>query len=399
MNKRANNLQEHATLSIECVTPVNIADGTKLTPKEYFYDAGAGRIFFINHLAWHKFIYEHNLLGAYERYMAAPRDGRGLYQWLKDCGYNITDVKNVIISQADVEVNVAQAAKQRLVNEILCQSKLVNGYSYLPGSSIKGMLRTAIIYSLLQKQIRLREKYWKLLCEKIEDGNFKARDLKRLTNDLEVELLNGLKKYDNRNKPIGSYNAVSSVMQGIICSDAYAKKEPDNVVIQQVDIVLDEHGYPIENNIPLFRECVMPQTKFYCPIKIDKAYTKFIGIEHVDDIIKALELFFAFVRGNLNAIFGKNEAGFDATGKGAIFENEANGYLGSGTGFFTKTITAALAPTKMEGKEAIKIILNCNFKAHQHLYKDRIISPRTLKTTFYNNENCLVGLVKVTKYE
>jgi len=75
----------------------------------------------------------------------------------------------------------------------------------------------------------------------------------------------------------------------------------------------------------------------------------------------------------------------------------SNFYIGANTGFLTKTIIAALAPSTKEGIEAIRNWLNFAFPKAKHMSKDRFIAPRTLKTTIYNGETVLMGMAEVSK--
>ena len=77
--KELDNFQEIKTLCIECVSPINIADGTKLNPKEYLFDRKEGKVYFLNQLAWHKFIYSKKLLASYEKYLTDYKERRSLF--------------------------------------------------------------------------------------------------------------------------------------------------------------------------------------------------------------------------------------------------------------------------------------------------------------------------------
>ena len=396
--KELDNFQEIKTICIECVSPVNIADGVKLNPKEYLFDRKSGKVYFLNQLAWHKFIYSKKLLSSYEKYMTDFRERRSLFEWLSDSGYGIDDVKPAIKSSTTVVLNQLYFQEKKTLNEILTQERLSTGEIYLPGSSIKGVIRTAILFALLQKNPKLKEKYWRDVYRVSNDRYLKPNQVKtelgKIAANLETELLHKLNLLDEQGKGPKSNNAVCSVMRGISCSDANADVDVTTAVLQKVDGTYDKKtGKPKESRLPIFRECVLPSNKFYCSLKIEKAIASVIGINSIDDLLDMLDDFFAFTRN----IFGN---AFERDFPNAFHNiDEANAYIGSNTGFLTKTLIAALAPSERDAVVSIKSWLNIAFRDHNHIIMDKHISPRTLKTTYYNGKQYLMGLVKVYKDE
>lgn len=390
--KESNNFQEVSKVCIECITPVNIADDTKLTAKDYLYDAKQGKAYFLNQLAWHKFIYANKLLSAYEKYLTDFREKRSLYEWLQSCGYDINDVMTAIKSSTSAEVNVVRFEEKKTLNEIICQSKLSDGTVYVPGSSIKGVIRTAILFDLLQKNPNIKNKYWKNIEDSFDGIRVKKRDLNNVATYLESELLHKLVLVD-KEKSVKSSNAVCSVMRGISCSDAYSKEPVTTAILQKVDATFDKYGNSKENKISVFRECITPQNRFYFELKVEKAITRQIGIESVDDVLEKLERYFRFVRVLLGNAFGKEYS------KLFMDMKLANAYLGGNTGFLTKTLFAVLAPDEKQATELIRVLMNDSFRKHNHMKLDKFISPRTLKTTYYNGKQYPMGLVKVYKDE
>lgn len=388
-----NSLQEIHKLSIKCITPVNISDGTKLNAKEYLYDKTTGKVYFLNHLLWHQFIYTHKLLAAYERYMLDRREKKSLYEWLQGFRYDIKAVNGAIKSSADAEVKLSVVNEKNTVNDIVCQAKLINGEAYIPGSSIKGVIRTAIIYGLLHKNNAVKNKYWAQVSRNVNTTFVKDKDWKNLVSNLEEELLHKLILVNDKNQAVKCHNAVCSVMRGISCSDAYSDSAVSTSVLQKIDLTFDRNLQSKKNKISVFRECIAPETVFNFTINIDKTMLTEIGINSLDDILDAVNNYFKFVNDMLYSAFG-NEYGnlFSETEK-------ANIYLGGGTGFLTKTIIAALAPNMYEAATAIKMLMDKKFSKHKHRNLDKKISPRTLKATTYKNKECLMGLAVIYKNE
>ncbi len=401
MNNR--DFQETYKMAVEILTPVNIACNEVLKANEYLYDAKTSTVYFLNQMMWHKFIYTHNLFDEYERYIKSSGE-KSLYEWLQSFGYKINDVKLAIKSKAFAHVNVLKSKKT--LNDIVLQSKLIDGTPFIPGSSIKGVIRTAILYDLLNKNREIKKRYWneiKSLRSSMKSAQIKKylindinKDINKKATNLEVALLHKLNLVNKENKPIKQFNAVCSVMRGISVGDSeHINQAVPMEVLQKIDLGLNK-DVDVGKELPVFRECILPKAKFNFQLKIDKTMTKEIGINSIDDLLRVLQNYFDFVNDIFKSVFGKRcEHLFDEINGGNI-------YLGSNTGFLTKTLVMALADRKEEAVDFIRDLLDMNFnqKDVKHNGKnDTNISPRTLKTTKYKGNTILMGVAKIYKDE
>lgn len=380
---------ETAKMCLKVVTPVNISDGIVLGAKDYLYDSRRQKVFFLNLHQWHMFIYKHMLLEKYESYLANFRDKQSLLEWLQMQGYDIDDVRTVITSEAQATVNLMDNEKKKTLNDINRHIQQPDGSLYVPGSSIKGVFRTAILYSLLQKRQDIKVKYWRQIQEKISSNYFKPyRDFNKLISDLENELLHTLRLVDGN---IRSNNAVCSAMRGLQVSDTYASRNVQTAILQKVDGGFDKFGKASPKKLPIFRECMLPEAELFFDVKIEKAVMNTIGINSVDDLLKATHSFFAAVTDLLQQAFEKE---YQEAFQGVAADNM---FLGGNTGFLSKTLLAMLAPDKDTAKNTIKVLLDKSFKTHKHLLRDKVIAPRTLKCTNYNGKLMLMGVAEVRK--
>ena len=377
---------ETAKMCLKVVTPVNISDGIVLGAKDYLYDSRRQKVYFLNMHQWHMFIYKHMLLEKYESYLANFRDKQSLLEWLQMQGYDIDDVRTVITSEAQATVNLMDNEKKKTLNDINRHIQQPDGSLYVPGSSIKGVFRTAILYSLLQKRQDIKVKYWRQIQEKISSNYFKPyRDFNKLISDLENELLHTLRLVDGN---IHSNNAVCSAMRGLQVSDTYASRNMQTAILQKVDGGFDKFGKASPKKLPIFRECMLPEAELFFDVK---TVMSTIGINTVDDLLKATHSFFAAVTDLLQQAFEKEyQEAFQGVAAGNMF-------LGGNTGFLIKTLLAMLAPDKDIAKNTIKVLLDKSFKTHKHLLRDKVIAPRTLKCTNYNGKLMLMGVAEVRK--
>lgn len=407
---------ETAKMCLKVVTPVNISDGIVLGAKDYLYDSRRQKVFFLNLHQWHMFIYKHMLLEKYESYLANFRDKQSLLEWLQMQGYDIDDVRTVITSEAQATVNLMDNEKKKTLNDINRHIQQPDGSLYVPGSSIKGVFRTAILYKLLQKRQDIKSKYWCYIKQQVDiiqmllEEERKPRELQimpysvikkkkdqatkeidKLIASLESELLHSLCLKDDKERNISNKNAVCSAMRGLQVSDTYASRKMQTAILQKVDGGLDKLVKASPKKLPIFRECMLPEAELFFDVKIEKAVMGTIGINSIDDLLKATHSFFAAVTDLLQQAFGKEYQ--------EVFQGVAAGnmFLGGNTGFLSKTLLAMLAPDKDTAKNAIKVLLDKSFKNHKHLLRDKVIAPRTLKCTNYNGKLMLMGVAEVRK--
>lgn len=407
---------ETAKMCLKVVTPINISDGIVLGAKDYLYDSRRQKVFFLNLHQWHMFIYKHMLLEKYESYLANFRDKQSLLEWLQMQGYDIDDVRTVITSEAQATVNLMDNEKKKTLNDINRHIQQPDGSLYVPGSSIKGVFRTAILYSLLQKRQDIKSKYWCYIKQQVDiiktlleeerkprelqimpysvikkKKDQAAKEIDKLTASLESELLHTLRLKDDKERNISNKNAVCSAMRGLQVSDTYASRNMQTAILQKVDGGFDKFGKASPKKLPIFRECMLPEAELFFDVKIEKAVMNTIGINSVDDLLRATHSFFAAVTDLLQQAFGKeHQEAFQGVAAGNIF-------LGGNTGFLSKTLLAMLAPDKDTAKNTIKVLLDKSFKTHKHLLRDKVIAPRTLKCTNYNGKLMLMGVAEVRK--
>ena len=382
---------ETAKMCLHVVTPINIADGVTLRAKDYLYDTRQRRVYFLNLHAWHWFVYKHKLLDKYEKYISNFKDMKSLLEWLQEQGYGLENLQDVISSEAQADASLVDAEKKTL-HDINRHIRHGDGTPFIPGSSIKGVFRTAVLYKLLQKRQDIKSKYWRQIQGKISNNYLNPkRDFDGLAKDLESELLHTLRLKDDKERNISNKNAVCSAMRVLQVSDTYASRNVQTAILQKVDGGFDKFGKASPKKLPIFRECMLPEAELFFDVKIEKAVMNTIAINSVDDLLKATHSFFAAVTDLLQQAFGKEyQEAFQGVAAGNMF-------LGGNTGFLSKTLLAMVAPDKDTAKNTIKVLLDKSFKTHKHLLRDKIIAPRTLKCTNYNGKLMLMGVAEVRK--
>lgn len=387
-------LEKHK-LQIKVISPVHIGSGEKVQAKEYFYDEHKGEILFPRQSEWHRFIYEKKLLAKYTDYMQGRstdymqgRSSDNLTEWLSKQGFRLDAVREFIASSMRVEMRL----DRKSANDIAPHIKQVDGSVYIPGSSIKGYLRTAILHHLLLQERALADGAWRDIKEKIfnSDKNTLKKSLESIVAGLEQKLLHRLGK-----SPKGAGDAVNSVMQGLLVGDALPVGEVRTVLLQKMDLKKkDMNERSFAQLLPIFRECIAPGMRLECEVTLDYELLKLIGIRSYVDLQKIADEFYDFILERWQRVFTEN----DEAAKAFANCQGGNMFLGGGTGFLTKTILAAIAPNEEEELETVRKLLDTLFSNKGHR-GDRIIAPRTLKLVSYQRHNYLQGIVEVKAHE
>ena len=276
---------EYKKMSVTCLGPVHITDevGTVYS-YQYLYDAGSRRVYFLNERLWVKFLYKHNLLAEFEELIKTRLRAGTLCEWVQEKGFKIEALGDAVTDYADVEVaqEILAANKMRLT-EIVRTVHNVEGQPYIPGSSIKGALRTGLLFSLLLQEDRLRNAAWAEVSRIINDNRLRDKNsaFARLAQKLEIVLLHRLKipknEYSAELMPQASMNC--SIMKGLSVSDSYSSGKTIPVIVQKREAVyIVKTGQVKTKNLTLFRECLPPGAHQHFSITLDKAVFGGIGI-------------------------------------------------------------------------------------------------------------------------
>lgn len=392
---------ERKEYEIECIAPVHIGNGEALKAYEYLYDRQAQEVYFINEAQWIRLLAKHDLMDAFSRYieetaraMGRSQTFRGdyLWEWLCKRGVEERELYSLAATKAPVATNNPIITKGSL-NDIARTMVLADGRPYIPGSSIKGALRTAILHHFICAEPKKYGHIWRDMSRADWENRKIDKDMQHMSRRLEQSVFSKLDIPEAKN------DAVKSVMRGLLISDALCTEgQQETVILQKVDGSTKANRMNnTEHTVPVFRECIPTGTKLRFSITLDRRMMEAIGISSIDEIVSMERDFTQFVLGQLKPVFGPD---YEAEFKEA---EEADIFLGGGTGFQSKTLFYSLAPSEREGRPLLATYLDNKFTvydrkahrkvpAHNHRQEDRRISPRTLKLTRTRTDRCLMGL-------
>ena len=367
---------QHYNMKISVLSPVYIGSGETIGKKEYIYLPRTHRVIIPDMEKMYAGLRKTHSEKEYVDYML--KDGRyGLEVWLKQNGYKEKDFQAWARYELDAGDRIAEDTRGRNQKpmEIMSFIKDAYGLPYVPGSSLKGMIRTA----LLAYEIRHNRGNFSDIKDQIQKNAPVCKSKNRTahlsgeTKKLETRAFHTLTK-DGKNIS----NAVNCNLSGLIVSDSRPVDLKQLTLSQKIDYTLDGKEKPL----PLMRETLIPGTEIYFEISIDRDLCPY----NIETILQALDEFQENCYRYFYSRFkrGKNEAGIV--------------WLGGGCGYLSKTVIYPLF-----GKDAVKVVdqiyrntLGPNYNIHKHNRDVSLnLAPHVCKCTRYKGELYDMGMGRI----
>ena len=384
---------DHAQLSLTIVSPTNIGGSETLTTKDYMYNYDAGEVYLLNNYEWFRFLARHNKLAEFEIYMQNEMvrpNGRTMYDWAKNTIGSSQLTKDVLgpAIGSIIKSSIYNEGRKNSLNDITPQIRGANGEVYIPGSSIKGFIDSAISSHMLRNNKAFRSNVQRELRKvldvyKRKNAGSLFKDIFKMVNQAIIKHIHVLTNNDG--KPLKGI--LASAFRGISVSDAMPMSAIQTEVLKKEDSCVDEDG---THEISVHRECILPNQKFFFTLTLDTAITKGIGITSVDQVLEILQEDFDATHELLSSKFKKVSP--------SIFKalEPANAYIGSNTGFVQKTIImAAFTDNEETGIDIIRAILDVKFQKAKHANKDHFMAPRAIKLVKWNGHYYEMGGIHI----
>ena len=343
---------EHLTsydLYLVTRSPLFVGNGKSYTKTEYIFNPNTYEVGILDETSFIQFLVEHNLMDRYEKFILSGNSDKRLYPFLsQECHMTRHEIDS--ITQYNLYAGYALDDAHTL-KEIYSFNRDMNGRAYIPGSSLKGALRTAIL-----QQMILRDGGGQAIDKDIPEGRY----------------LNTLRLSLDRESGKPKNDAVNSIMRGISVSDSDVIPDKDFTISTKIDT--DIHGY--ENAINLCRECVSPGVKIHFTLTLDTSVLH--DVISVDTLRSAINDYGEHYAKNYISRFERPKDDSGETYRNCIV-------LGGGSGFFSKTLTYPY----LGREKAVKYVTDTlDRKFPKRIKKDKSdislgISPRMLKYTEY----------------
>ena len=327
-----------ATITVQ--TPIHIGSGNTLSAKEYILlkDQKRPTVIVPNLYDLYENLKQKKLDIEYEDFLL-DSEQKSLYQWLKLKKFTKTDYEKISLYYMPFE------SKANL-REIHTFIKDGTNSPYIPGSSIKGVIRTCLLNYLISEH------------KDSLISNINAT--KENIDNLEIEFFNTLNRKD-----VKKNNAVNSNLSGLLISDSNALKLSD-LSLSCIERLTVKGKQPAL----FFNETLKTNTKINFSITINTQICPY----SINDIKNAISY-------TSNLVYTRFYSKFKELNITKFQDN--NIFLGACTGFSNKTVLNALYPNEMDAIKATINVFNTtlsrtNKERHQH-HKDIEygVSPHT----------------------
>lgn len=380
-------------LTVTTLSPLHVGSGDRINKKEYIYQKNENKAYIPDLKNMFSGLKKLNLLREYEKYLLG--NGGDLFFWLDK---ELKIKKETYLPWMDYSIDCGDAIfEDRSKKEIVTFIKDAFDEPYIPGSTLKGFIRTAIICKMIYDKKSEYQKY----KVQFQNAEFKGRKwyLKEQMSNIESDVFNRLKRNEKRKS-----DAVNDIMAALRVSDSEPLSTKNLVLCQKLDMNKDGIDKPLN----IVRECIKPNVDIKFTLSID---TTLIDIKP-DYILKAVKLFYTYYVGLFSSKFNKSNKNYVAN----------SFYFGGGVGYVSKTITypiltdvvqetkvvngenktvKKILPKKENVKMVSKIIDSTlspdGKKQHKHNLDEQLgVSPHMLKCTRYNGALYEMGLCKMS---
>lgn len=349
-------------------SPLFIGSGSAYCKHEYCYHPGKKIVSILNQDAFFRLLIECNYIDLYESFVLGQY--KNLYDFLgRQCRFSAKQIEQI----TKYQVSAADAiSEHKPLKEIHAFTRDINGNAYVPGSSLKGALRTVLLYDMISSEKKGEWPFTENVSKKSS----------ALMHKLEGSYLNSL-SLNKMNSGEIKNDPVNSIMRGISVSDSRLISDSQMILCQKIDVLPDGK----QNNLNLCRECVKPCTEIYFTVTLDQSVLKNTITEKT--ISQAIQKYILFYEKQFVNRF-KQPA------NNAEVNYEHSIVLGGGSGYFSKTLTYAYLGANKGLEESSKIMRTLFSKNKLHDIDTEIgISPHMLKYTKYEGKLYPYGICEV----
>lgn len=353
-------------LQLRTLSPVFIGTGKVAGKKECIFDMKQKRIHFPDMHKLYSLLGHLKKLEQFEQFMLNETE-RNLFKFLQRNGIGYDQYPNFV----RYSIDAGEAAQQERFHEVSPFIKDAYGFAYIPGSSLKGVFRTA------------------LAAQRLKGTDHQIKD--RVRNDMAEPLESRafcVLKHNHPEKPdrIKWDNKVNDFMRGIQISDSSPIPLDRLTLCQKIDKRKDGSLNPIN----AYRECLMPDTTVRFALTLENSILNKAGLT-LDGIMMALESFSRCQQEQFIAHFPT-----DHTDAQECATTGVELFLGGGAGFASKTLLYPL----LKRDHAVRVIANMlapRFKTHRHNQDIALgVSPHMVKMTRYQGLLYHMGRCELT---
>ena len=368
-------------ITARTLSPVHIGSGEKVGKKEYWYNKKKGQVGILDMQAFYKGLTEKKLLDKFMNYMLFEKK-QLLYQWInteKITQKELEKWSKYILDARDAEI---ESNKNR---DILLFCKNAYGMPYIPGSSIKGAIRTCLLTAQILEKLKKNPEEYGVEKDEITGSTRNKNKLELLEKGIEQKEFHTLVRRNETGDLENKGKATMDCMAGIRVSDSNPLDMKTLTLCKKIDLPRRGKGH----ELPIYRECITPNTVFTFEISIDTSVWTQNGnaIPYtIEDIKKSIDIMFSYYQSVFLDKF-----------------QEKNRYqagtfcLGGGVGYPSKAVTYPILGG--ENWKIVSDILSNVTKKSRKADWESGIAPRVKKCTNYGGRTYDMGICRWDKTE
>ncbi len=356
-------------IRLNTIGPVFVGNGKELIKKEYILNKRARRAVIIDQTKFLRYLIKKNMLDSYERYILG-KNGT-LQDWMYEERISDADLR----SFTAYEYDCGNIADLKQMKNILTFIKDPYGRPYVPGSSIKGAIRTV----LLGADILNNPSRYSRIADYLAQEDFSDwRERRSLKRQLEHECKRAEQIFFCTKEKSDKNQTVNDIMNGVRVSDSRPLDISDLTLCQKIDMHTDGH----ETDLPILRECLKPDTLIEFDMTIDSTECQLTPEQ---------------IRSSINVFLkGYNKLFLEKFADETLYKEDVI-YLGGGAGLATKTVLHELLKDSKSRSKIIGNIIDLSLpqrakSQHKHYLDGKTgVSPHVCKLTEYDGELLQMG--------
>jgi len=345
---------EHLTvcdLTLTTRGPLHIGSGNTCAKTDYIFDPRSETVRMIDPDALFRWLYTRRLADRYERFVLSG-DTR-MVQFFRDCAITDQELDSICLYTINASDALDDSHSLKELHTFIRNSE---NRIYVPGSSVKGALRTVILAAMIARE---KKGVW-------PSADLKKRERANQMQTLEGQYLNSLAlKRDKFQNAVN--DPVNSILRGLSVSDSEVVPDTDIILVGKIDA--NEHGE--YKKLPLCRECIRPGVKLHFRLTLDHSVLP--DTFSPESLLKMIQDYDRYYQQTVLSRFSPPVGAYVVSYQQALI-------LGGGSGFFAKSLAYPYLGTP-KGMTYTQQIMEEQFRKHGH-DKDITrhgISPHTMK--------------------
>ena len=351
-------------MKLTTLSPIFIGSGEDLNQGQYVFDNRNMNVRILDEGKFANFLIKNNLIDDYSNALLKYGDKINIKRWLEEKRIPLNTpifsktipCKNLTVGSRSGELKPASS-----LNLIKPFMKGADGLAYIPGSSIKGVIRTAFCSYLVYKNKDKFQNEWQELKRALVARN-KGSEINRITKRIEEKCFNKINHHENDEKN-------GDIFSTLIVGDSEYIPNNKLYITTRLDCSISKNK---PTSMPMNLEIIDSNTDIYFNLSINNSCGEYFTIDKIKNVLS----FYAKQQSE-NIIFDKlSEYLYNPMElNDAIIPNIC---IGGMTGYFNKNIVYSLAPTHQEAVNVLKEYFANNFPKGKHREYNSV-TPHTIK--------------------